>query len=88
MVPHAPPLQPGPPKLHVTALFALPVTVAVNCWVVPTVTVELPGATEIPTAAAVETFRVALLLTALPTLLVTVTENSARLSEPAAGGVV
>jgi hypothetical protein len=31
MVPHAPPLQPVPLKLHVTALFALPVTVAVNC---------------------------------------------------------
>jgi len=88
MVPHAPPLQPCPLKLQVTALFALPVTVAVNCWLDPTVTVELLGDTEIATPAPAETIRVAGLLVAFPALFVMTTVNSAWLSEATVGGVV
>jgi hypothetical protein len=88
MVPHAVPLQPGPLKLHVTAVFELPVTVAVNCCVAPAVTVELIGDTVIPTAAVVETFNVAVLLVTLPALLVTTTANNVRLSDAVVGGVI
>jgi hypothetical protein len=47
MVPHAAPLQPAPLTLHVTAVFEVPVTVAANCWVVPSDTVALLGLTFI-----------------------------------------
>jgi hypothetical protein len=40
------------------------------------------------TTAAPETLRVAVLLVALPALLLTTTENSARLSAVVVGGVV
>ena len=44
MVPHAAPVQPAPPAtFHVTAVFAVPVTVATNCCVLPNATVELLG---------------------------------------------
>jgi hypothetical protein len=88
MVPHAPPLQAGPLTLHVTARLELPVTVAVNGWVVPTVTFALVGDTVIATPAELETFRVALLLTTLPTPLLTPTVNSVPLSEVDVEGVV
>ena len=93
MVPHAAPLQPAPLTPQVTDVFELPVTVAVNCWVAPAVTVVLVGDTEITTAAgavgaAAATLSVAGLLFALPALLVTATVKSASLSEGAVGGVV
>jgi hypothetical protein len=46
------------------------------------------GDTVIATPAEAARLRVAGVLTALPTLLVTTTVNSARLSESAVGGVV
>jgi hypothetical protein len=88
MVPHAAPLQPDPFKLQVTALLELPVTVAVNCWVAPAVTVELVGDTTIATAPVAATLRVAALLVVLPALLEMTTANSARLSATVVGGVV
>ena len=88
MVPHAAALQPDPFKLQVTALLEVPVTVAVNCWVAPDVTVVLVGDTAIATAPAAATLRVAELLVALPALLEMTTANSARLSEAVVGGVV
>jgi hypothetical protein len=56
--------------------------------VLPTDTVALFGFTCTAAPAALETFRVAVLLVALPALLLTITVNSARLSEAAVGGVV
>jgi len=93
MVPHTAPLQPAPLTPQVTDVFELPVTVAVNCWVAPAVTVVLVGETEIVTAgaagaAAAAMLSVAGLLFALPALLVTATVNSASLSEGVVGGVV
>jgi hypothetical protein len=87
MVPHAAPLQPAPLTPQVTAAFELPVTIAVNCWVVPVVTAVLFGDTVIATAAAAATLSVPALLMVLPALLVTTTVNSARSSEAIAGGV-
>jgi len=49
MVPQAPPLQPAPETDHVTAEFAVPVTVAVNCCCVPVVTLTVAGDTETAT---------------------------------------
>ena len=88
MVPHAAPLQPAPLKPQVTAAFELPVTVAVNCWVAPAVTVVLLGDTAIATPVPAATLRVPALLVALPALLVTTTVNSERLSKAVVGGVV
>jgi hypothetical protein len=45
MVPHAAPPQPAPATLHVTDVFEAPVTVTVNCCVVPSATVALVGLT-------------------------------------------
>jgi hypothetical protein len=47
MVPFAAP----PATLQVTAVFVVPVTVAVNCWVCPTPTVAVVGETVMPTVA-------------------------------------
>ena len=88
MLPHAAPLQPFPLTAHVTAVFEVPVTVAVNCWVAPPDTVVLFGETEIATTTPAATLRVAVLLVALPGLLVTTTVNSARSSELVVAGVV
>jgi hypothetical protein len=66
----------------------LPVTVAVNCWVAPAVTVELVGDTTIATAPVAATLRVAELLVVLPSLLEMTTANNTRLSEAVVGGVV
>ena len=88
MVPHAAPLQPAPLIAQVTATFEVPVTVAANCCVLPTDTVALFGFSCTATSAAPETFRVAALLVALPTLLLTTTLNNALLSEAVVGGVV
>jgi hypothetical protein len=88
MVPHAAPLQPDPFKLQVTAVLELPLTVAVNCWVAPAVTVELVGDTTIAMTPVAATLRVAALLVILPALLEMTTANSARLSATVVGGVV
>jgi hypothetical protein len=88
MVPHAAPLQPAPLILQVTAAFELPVTVAVNCWFAPAVTVVLLGDTTIATPVPGATLRVAVLLVTLPALLETTTVNSGRLAETVVGGVV
>jgi hypothetical protein len=88
MLPHAVPLQPVPLTPQVTAVFEVPVTVAVNSWVAPDTTVVLLGETAIATAPAAATLRVAGLLVLRPLLLATATVNSARLSEAIVGGVV
>ncbi len=88
MVPHAAPLQPAPFAVQVTAVFDVPVTAAENCCVLPSATVALLGLTCTATAAAAATFRVAALLVTLPTLLLTTTVNSARLSAAVVAGVV
>ena len=88
MVPHAAPLQPAPLILQVTAAFELPVTVAVNCWFAPAVTVVLLGDIAIATPVPGATLRVAVLLVTLPALLATTTVNSGRLAETVVGGVV
>ncbi|MGC0774648.1 MAG: hypothetical protein WB543_17065 [Candidatus Acidiferrum sp.] len=88
MIPHAATLQPVPLTLQVTAVFEVPVTVAANCCVDPTASVALFGLTCTATPAAAATFKVALVLFALPALLVTTTAKSSRLSEVVVGGVV
>jgi len=45
-VPQPSPLHPGPDTVHITAVFDLPVTVAVNCWVPPILTEAELGETE------------------------------------------
>jgi hypothetical protein len=82
------PLQPAPDKLQVTPVLALPVTVAVNCWVAPVITVAVFGDIVIAVAVAAATSSVALLLIAVPSLLLTTTLNCSRLSEAVMGGVV
>jgi hypothetical protein len=42
-------MVPGPEVYQVTAVLVLPVTVAVNCWVAPTMTLGVAGETEMPT---------------------------------------
>ena len=49
MVPHVAPLQPAPATLHVTAVFVVPSTEAVNCWLAPTPTDGLAGETATET---------------------------------------
>jgi hypothetical protein len=49
MVPHNDPVQPVPLRLHVTLVFAVPVTVAVNCCFPPTPTDVLLGDTDTET---------------------------------------
>ena len=53
MVPHAEPLQPDPERLHVTAVFAVPVTVALNWRCAPAITFAEVGETETNTAATI-----------------------------------
>jgi hypothetical protein len=88
IVPHVAPLQPAPLTLHVTAVFELPVTVVVNCWLAAAATVALFGDTATVIAVPAATLRVPALLIAFPTLLVTTAVNSARSSEIVVGGVV
>lgn len=66
----------------------MPVTVAVNCWLAPVVTVAVFGDIAIAVPVAAETSSVALLLIAVPRLLLTTTRNCSRLSEAVMGGVV
>jgi hypothetical protein len=53
MVPQVAPEQPGPASVHVTFVFALPVTVAVNGCVVDTLKVCDVGEMEIATGVSV-----------------------------------
>jgi hypothetical protein len=68
----------------------LPVTVALNCWLAPVVTVAVFGdiAIAIAVDVAAVTSTVALLLIAVPTELLTTTLNCSRLSEAVRDGVV
>jgi hypothetical protein len=45
MVPQVAPEQPAPLRLHVTAVFDVPVTVAENCCVFPVITCAVDGET-------------------------------------------
>jgi hypothetical protein len=81
-------MQPAPLIPQVTAAFELPLTVAVNCCVVPAGTIVLVGYSEITALTPAATFRVPALLVALPALLVTTTVNCARSSELVVAGVV
>jgi len=56
-VPQAAPEQPAPLRLHVTAVFEVPVTVAVNCCVFPVTTCAAVG--EMVTATDGRTVTVA-----------------------------
>jgi hypothetical protein len=55
MVPQVPPPQPGPAIVQVTALLAVPVTVAVNCCWAPDTTLTEEGETETATASTMVT---------------------------------
>jgi hypothetical protein len=70
-------VQPAPIKRQVTAVFELPVTVAVNCWVALAATVVLVGDTAIAAATAGATLRMAGLLVVVPALLVMTTVSCA-----------
>lgn len=52
IVPQEAPLHPVPEMLQLTAVFVLPVTVAVNCCFAPVVTCAEAGVTETETEAA------------------------------------
>src|SRR3974377_194572 len=59
MEPHVTPKQPGPETLHVTNVFGVPVTAAVNCNWLPMYTVEVGGETVTVTAAEMPDIRTA-----------------------------
>jgi hypothetical protein len=59
IVPHDAPLQPVPPRLHVTLVFEVPVTVAVNWCVLPAATSTVAGETFTATGATIVTVAVA-----------------------------
>ena len=58
MVPHAAPEQPAPVRLHVTLVFEVPVTVAVNCCWPPARTVAVFGETLTATGGTIVTVAV------------------------------
>lgn len=55
IAPQALPEQPLPPRLQVTFVLLLPVTVAVNCFCCPVVTCAVEGATETTTFGVIVT---------------------------------
>jgi hypothetical protein len=55
MVPQVAPPQPGPEIVQVTALLAVPVTVAMNCCWAPDTTLTEEGDTETATASTIVT---------------------------------
>jgi hypothetical protein len=55
MVPQLAPLQPPPDTVHSTAVFVVPVTVAVNCWLLPTLTWAVAGVTATATGDTIVT---------------------------------
>jgi hypothetical protein len=54
-VPQADPEQPAPETLHVTPWLLVPVTVAVNCFCIPEVTLALVGEIEMLTGLVIVT---------------------------------
>jgi len=73
MVPQAAPLHPAPETLHDTAVFVVPVTVAVNFWLLPTITWALAGATVTATGGAIVTEALAVFVASAADVAVTVT---------------
>jgi hypothetical protein len=73
MVPHDAPLQPAPESVQVTAVLAVPVTVAVNCCWAPVVTFGESGETETATGATTVTTVEADLVASACEVAVTVT---------------
>ena len=67
------PQLPAGAQLQVTAVFDVPVTVAVNCWVAPTATVAAVGATDTATGVLTVTVAVAVLLVSACEVAVMVT---------------
>jgi UDP-N-acetylmuramyl tripeptide synthase len=61
-VPHAAELQPAPCTVHVTAVFEVPTTDALNCCVAPITTDVLAGVTVTTTTATMVTLADAVLL--------------------------
>jgi hypothetical protein len=55
-VPQALPVHPAPCRFHVTAVFDVPETAALNCWLPPVVTDALVGVTLTPVDATTVTF--------------------------------
>jgi hypothetical protein len=55
MIPQVAPLQPAPETFQVTAVFDVPVTEAINCWVVPVIVDAVFGVTTMATAEGVAT---------------------------------
>ncbi len=73
MVPQVAPLQPAPERLQETAVFVVPVTVAVNCRCAPVTTFAVVGETETATGGATVTVAEADLVTSACEVAVTVT---------------
>jgi hypothetical protein len=59
MKPQAEPLQPPPEMLQVTAVFVVPLTVTVNCWLAPVITWAVSGETLSATGPVMVTFALA-----------------------------
>jgi hypothetical protein len=59
MVPHVEPLQPAPEIVQLTAVFAVPVTVALNCCWAPITSFAEVGVTETATPLTTVTVAVA-----------------------------
>jgi hypothetical protein len=80
MVPQAAPAHPVPERVQLTAVFVVPVTVAVNCLVALTGTLAAVGETDTATTATV--------MVAVPVLLASAEEVAVMVTVPAvAGGV-
>jgi hypothetical protein len=58
-VPQELPEQPAPLRLHVTAVFVVLITVAVNCWVLPATTCAVVGEMLTATGGRIVTVAVA-----------------------------
>jgi hypothetical protein len=72
-VPHTSPAHPKPEMLQATAVLALPVTTAVNCFCAPVVTCALVGEMEIETDEPIVTVAVAETVKSARDVAVTVT---------------
>jgi uncharacterized protein (DUF2237 family) len=73
IVPQVGPLQPAPERLHFTAVFVVPVTLAVNCCLAPITTFAEDGETETATGGNTVTVAEADLLGSACEVAVTVT---------------
>ncbi len=81
MVPHAVPLHPDPDRLHVTAVFVVPLTVALNWRCAPAITFAEVGETETDTAAT-------MVAVALPDFVVSAFEVAVTVTAAGLGIVV